>query len=176
MASHCKGSRRQCRPVACRDQHESRCAGTGVSKLSADAAKRLVENETIVEEVSKQIRTISHLLHPPLLDDAGIASALRCYLEGFAKRSRLSVNVDIDPGIGRQASEIEIAVFRLVQEGLTNIHRHSGSHEAEIHVLRSEPMLTVEIVDFGTGMNTTDLTKRLRSLGGTLRIDSNEPN
>jgi len=154
-------------------------------KLSADAAKRLAENATIVEEVSKQIRTISYLLHPPLLDEAGIASALRCYLEGFAKRSRISVNVDIDPGIGRQASEIEIAVFRLVQEGLTNIHRHSGSRAAEIHVLRSAATLTVEIVDFGTGMNTTDLTKqvgvglvgmqeRLRSLGGTLRIDSNE--
>jgi signal transduction histidine kinase len=154
-------------------------------KLSPDAANRLAENATIVEEVSKQIRTISYLLHPPLLDEAGIASALRCYLEGFAKRSGISVKVDIDAKIGRQTSDIEIAAFRLVQEGLTNVHRHSGSRQAEIHVIRSEATLTVEVVDFGKGMNTTDLTnqvgvgllgmqERLRSLGGTLRLQSNE--
>ena len=154
-------------------------------KLSSDAANRLSENATIVEEVSKQIRTISYLLHPPLLDEAGIASALRCYLEGFAKRSGISVKLEIDANLGRQASEIEVAAFRLVQEGLTNVHRHSGSREAEIHVLRSEATLTIEVADFGRGMSTTALTnqvgvglvgmqERLRSLGGTLRIQSNE--
>jgi signal transduction histidine kinase len=154
-------------------------------KLSPDAANRLADNVTMVDEVSKQIRTISYLLHPPLLDEAGIASALRCYLEGFAKRSGIVVKLDIDPKIGRQASEIEIAAFRLVQEGLTNIHRHSGSREAEIHVVRSEATLTIEVVDFGRGMNFLDLAnqdgvglrgmqERLRSLSGTLRIQSNE--
>lgn len=154
-------------------------------KLSPDAANRLAENATMVNEVIKQIRTISYLLHPPLLEEAGIASALRCYLEGFAKRSGISVRLDIDSRLGRQVPEIEIAVFRLVQEGLTNIHRHSGSREAEIHVSRSEAILTVEVVDFGGGMTSTDLTnqagvgilgmqERLRALGGTLRIRSNE--
>jgi len=154
-------------------------------KLSPDAANRLAENATIVEEVSKQIRTISYLLHPPLLEEAGIASALRCYLEGFAKRSGISVKLDIDANLGRQASDIEIATFRLVQEGLTNVHRHSGSRQAEIHVVRREATLTVEVIDFGKGMNVTDLTnqvgvgllgmqERLRSLGGTLRLQSNE--
>ncbi len=153
--------------------------------LSLDAANRLAENATMVDEVSKQIRTISYLLHPPLLDEAGIASALRCYLEGFSKRSGISLKLDIDPNIGRQASEIEITAFRLVQEGLTNVHRHSGSRDAEIHITRNEATLTVEVVDFGKGMNASDSTiqvgvgilgmqERLRSLGGTLRVQSNE--
>jgi two-component system, NarL family, sensor kinase len=158
-------------------------------KLSADAAQCLSENAVMVAEVSKQIRTISYLLHPPLLDEAGIASALRCYVDGFSRRSKISVALEISDFIGRLPHEIEISVFRLVQECLTNIHRHSGSRTAEIRLTRNEACLWVEIEDSGKGIPvaqsarsvSTDnglglhgLRERLRLLGGTLDIHSNE--
>jgi signal transduction histidine kinase len=154
-------------------------------RLSADAAKCLAENAGMVEEVSKQIRTISYLLHPPLLDEAGLASALRCYVEGFSKRSKIAVSLEISPEFGRWSREIEISVFRLVQECLTNIHRHSGSRTAGIRLIRKETRLIVEVEDAGKGISAScdnlneagvgflGMRERLRGLGGTLDIRSN---
>ena len=150
-------------------------------KLSCHAAECLAENASMVEEVSKQIRTISYLLHPPLLDEAGLASALRCNVDGFCKRSKISVALEISDFFGRLPQEIEISVFRLVQECLTNVHRHSGSRTAEIRLSRNEACLRVEIEDAGKGISvaqsagsaSTDnglglhgLRERLRLLGG----------
>lgn len=73
------------------------------------------------------MRTISHLLHPPLLDEVGLSSALRSYLEGFAARSKIRAYLEIPGDFGRLSRDLETAVFRVVQECLTNIHRHSGS-------------------------------------------------
>ena len=157
-------------------------------KLTPEATKCVAENAELVNEVSREIRTISHLLHPPLLDEAGLASALKWYIEGFAKRSGIEVRLEIPPDLGRLARDTEIAMFRVVQECLTNIHRHSGSETATIRVQAGDK-LTVEIQDRGKGMpeeklrsfaragrigiGFSGMRERLRQLGGTLELESN---
>ena len=155
-------------------------------KLSANGARMLTENARMVEDISKQVRTISYLLHPPLLDEVGIASALRFYVEGFSKRSDIDVKLDIAPNVGRFEPRVELCVFRMVQECLTNVHRHSGSPDAAIRIARNGHALTVEVEDSGIGLNFEDgssqfgvglpgMQERLRSLGGKLEIHSNGP-
>lgn len=157
-------------------------------RLSEEAAKCLIENVGMVEEVGRQIRTISYLLHPPMLDEAGLGPALRTYIEGFSKRSRIAVKLEITEDFGRLRDEIEISVFRLVQECLTNIHRHSGSPTAEIRLIRQQTLLRIEVEDAGKGLPSENMAwsvsphagvgflgmrERLRILGGTLDIRSN---
>jgi signal transduction histidine kinase len=159
-------------------------------RLSGEVAKRLSENAEIVREASKQIRTISYLLHPPLLDEAGLASALRCYVEGFSERSRINVTLDVPTAFAGLSEEIELSVFRVVQECLTNIHRHAGSPAARIRMIQNEACLRVEIEDAGKGIPSANksstnsptlggvgirgMRERLRQLGGTLQIESND--
>jgi two-component system, NarL family, sensor kinase len=161
-----------------------------VHKLDARAAGAVADNVALVEQVSREIRTISHLLHPPLLDIAGLASALRWYVDGFSQRSNIKVNVEIPEDLGRLPGEMEIAVFRIVQECLTNIHRHSGSDVAAIRLFQEGDRLTVQVQDNGKGIpaekqrQLVDLDRggvgfagmreRLRRLGGTLQIESKE--
>ncbi len=149
----------------------------------------LVDSEAIVQEMSKEVRTISHLLHPPLLDEAGLDSAIRWYVEGFAQRSQIHVNLDLPNELKRFPRDIETAVFRVVQECLTNIHRHSGSPTATIRLRRRDGEVSVEIADQGRGMpqekretivrNGTPgvgirgMRERIRQLGGTLEVSSN---
>lgn len=157
-------------------------------KLSARAAQCLQENAGMVEEVSKQIRTISYLLHPPLLDEAGLEPALRCFADGFAKRSNIAVSLQISPNLSRLPQEAELCIFRVVQEGLTNVHRHSGSRTAALRVTREKTYVRVEIEDAGkgipsptsrlgssmqSGVGVLGMRERLRNLGGTLDIRSN---
>jgi PAS domain S-box-containing protein len=157
-------------------------------KLSPSAVKAMAENAQLVEEVSREIRTISHLLHPPLLDEAGLTSALRWYIEGFAQRSQIKVDLDIPSNFGRLPNDTEIAIFRIIQECLTNIHRHSGSDTAAIRIRREGSRLQVQVADSGKGMskeklrdlNTSGRTgvgfggmrQRMSQLGGTLEIQS----
>jgi signal transduction histidine kinase len=155
-------------------------------KLSPGAASTLAENVSLTDEVSKQVRTISYLLHPPLLDEAGLAPALLCYVEGFSKRSKIDVKLDITPDLGRFPSDMEISIFRVIQECLTNIHRHSGSLTARIHIRRNETSVSVEVEDAGKGISLQKLSaigagvglpgmrERVRRLGGNLLIHSNE--
>ena len=114
---------------------------------------------SLVDEVSREIRTISHLLHPPLLDEAGLASALRWYTEGFAKRSRIDVNLEIPPDMGRMPNDAEIAMFRVVQECLTNIHRHSESSTATIRIQRQANRVLLQVQDHGKGITQEKLEK-----------------
>jgi len=149
-------------------------------KLSQKAAKRVSENAAMVEEASKQIRTISHLLHPPLLDEAGLASALHCYVEGFSERSKIDARLDIPHAFAGLSKEMELSIFRVVQECLTNIHRHAGCSTAEIRITQDEARLRVEIEDAGKGISPEKepgvglrgMRERLRRLGGTLQIHS----
>ena len=159
-------------------------------KLSPDVAKRVSENAAMVEEASRQIRTISHLLHPPLLDEAGLASALRWYVEAFSERSKIATRLDIPQNIAGLSKEMELSVFRVVQECLTNIHRHAGSPTAAIRIAQDEACLRVEIEDAGkgippekqssfkasgrTGVGLRGMRERLRLLGGSLHIESND--
>jgi signal transduction histidine kinase len=158
-------------------------------KLSSDAAKRLCENAAMVAEASKQIRTISHLLHPPLLDEAGLASALRWYVEGFSERSRIDAKLDIPREFPGLSKEMELSIFRVVQECLTNIHRHAGSPTAGIRIIQDDACLRVEIEDAGrgippekesmfgssahAGVGIRGMRERLRQSGGTLLVQSN---
>lgn len=159
-------------------------------KLDAAGVKAISENAAMVEQISSEIRTISHLLHPPLLDAAGLASALRWYVDGFSERSKIKVDVDIPEEIGRLSDEMEIAIFRMVQECLTNIHRHSGSSAAAIRVRKENHRVVVEVQDEGkgippekqlalktparTGVGFRGMRERLRQLGGSLNIESNK--
>jgi signal transduction histidine kinase len=135
-----------------------------------------------------EVRTISHLLHPPLLDEVGLSSALRLYLEGFGARSKIKVDLEIPDDFGRLSQELETAIFRIVQECVTNIHRHSGSPVARIHMYRLGNDVRVEVEDKGKGiplqkrsrMDSTGMVgvgirgmrERIRQLGGTLEISS----
>lgn len=157
-------------------------------KLDPAGARAVYENTALVEQISSEIRTISHLLHPPLLDVAGLASALRWYVDGFSERSKIKVDLDIPAEFGRLSDGTEIALFRMVQECLTNIHRHSGSASAAIHVREEDHGIFVEVRDHGKGIPSdkqSELTsssqagvgfggmrERLRQLGGTLEIRS----
>lgn len=117
-----------------------------VTERLADATKQI---ETAISET----RTISHLLHPPLLDEVGLESAVVWYAEGFAKRSNIAVNVDIAPSIGRLPTDVETALFRVVQECLTNVHRHAASSTASVRLSRlASGDLQLEVCDQGVGI------------------------
>lgn len=142
----------------------------------------LGECVALAESSITDLRTLSYLLHPPMLDETGLGSAVRWYATGFAKRSGLEVRIDVPPEIERFPHEVEIAVFRLVQEGLINILRHANTDRAAVR-LRSEPgRLVTEVQDWGTGMPAEDesvygvglsgMRERIEQLGGTLHIRS----
>ena len=152
-------------------------------------AQALTDSESLVQEMSTEVRTISHLLHPPLLDEAGLSSALRWYVEGYALRSKINVDLDLPDDFGRLPRESETAIFRVVQECLTNIHRHSESPTAKIRLRQRDQQVLVEIEDKGKGIppekqqqmatagapgvGVRGMRERLRQLGGTLEINSN---
>jgi PAS domain S-box-containing protein len=156
--------------------------------LDSFGARAISENAQLVEQVSREIRTISYLLHPPLLDIAGLASAIRWYVDGFSERSNIKVDVEIPSDFDRMPDELEIAIFRIVQECLTNIHRHSGSATAAIRLHQEGDLLTVQVQDSGKGIppgkqheliesgrggvGFAGIRERLRRLGGTLEIKS----
>ena len=153
---------------------------------SAASADLLSDCGVMVDQVSREIRTISHLLHPPLLDVAGLSSAIRWYVDGFSHRSKIEVDLQLDSDLGRLPAEVEITMFRVVQECLTNVYRHSGSDFCSILVQRDAQRLCMQIRDIGhgmrmradgeisTGVGLRGMQERLRRLGGTLQIQANE--
>jgi signal transduction histidine kinase len=159
-----------------------------IERLSK-TAQALADSENLVHEMTSEVRTISHLLHPPLLDEAGLSSALRWYVDGFSLRSKIKVDLDLPDDFGRLPRESETAIFRVIQECLTNIHRHSGSPIAKIRLRQRDHQVSVEVADKGKGippdkqqeMATTGtpgvgirgMRERLRQLGGSLEIGSN---
>jgi PAS domain S-box-containing protein len=151
--------------------------------------EQVEETERLVEQLQKEIRTTSYLLHPPLLDEAGLFSALSWYVEGLNKRSNVQITLEIAPNFGRLPRDIELVVFRLVQESLANIYRHSGSETAMIRIARDEGTITVEVQDHGkgippqklleiqsegSGVGIRGMRERLRQFSGELRIESGE--
>jgi signal transduction histidine kinase len=108
-------------------------------------------------QISDELRTISYLLHPPLLDELGLGSALRWYVDGFEKRCGIAINLELDI-TERQAPEMETMLFRVVQECLINIHRHSGSAVASIRLSQTERQFIMEVEDQGRGMNADELS------------------
>lgn len=147
------------------------------------------EGQQLSENLSREIRTVSYLLHPPLLDEVGLGSALSWYVEGFSQRSKIKVDLILPPNLGRFPNDVEIVLFRVVQESLTNVHRHSGSPSATICLRKDGNTLQLEIRDQGNGISeerrremvtahvgvgVRGMEERVRQLSGTLRIDSNE--
>src|SRR6267154_1601428 len=152
-----------------------------LQQKNSELAPQITESLRLVDELSSDLRTMSHLLHPPLLDEAGLHSAVRWYVEGFAERSKIEVDLELDPKVGRLPAEFETAIFRIVQECLTNIHRHSESRSASIAITRDAHDLKLEIRDQGKGMSVPPpragvgiqgMRERVRQLGGELEIES----
>jgi signal transduction histidine kinase len=121
----------------------------------------LAQSIEMVREGSAETRTLSYLLHPPLLDEAGLVSAARWYVDGFAERSKIRLNLEVDPKLGRLSPEVELVLFRVLQECLTNIHRHSGASQAEIRI-RREGTVTLSVEDSGKGI-PRDLLEEFRT-------------
>ena len=138
-------------------------------RMDASGARALDEMTEMLEEMSRQTRTVSHLLHPPLLDEVGLKSALRWFVEEFAERSGIKVSIDIPEDLGRLSDDLEIAVFRIVQECLTNIHRHSGSAVASVLLSQAGGRVGVRIADQGRGISPEKLAElrssRVRGVG-----------
>jgi signal transduction histidine kinase len=133
-------------------------------KLNASVAKTAAESAALAREVSDSVRTVSYLLHPPLLDEAGLKSALAWYAEGFEQRSGIKVHFEMPADFERQPSDLETAVFRIVQECLTNIHRHSESATADIRICQFAGGLALEVKDTGRGIPSETLS-RISSVG-----------
>jgi signal transduction histidine kinase len=145
----------------------------------------MTELSRLLNQAITETRTISHLLHPPLLDEIGLESALSVYTDGFAKRSGISITLDVSPNLGRLDSDIETALFRVVQECLLNVHRHSNSATARVSLRRENEGVTLKVRDDGIGMSHAQepdgtglgvgllgIRERLRQLDGSLQIVS----
>ena len=156
--------------------------------IAPELAKEGKEIEGVVQQLHREIRTASYLLHPPLLDECGLASALTSYVEGLAERSHIAIALDVAANVGRLPSDMELAIFRVVQECLTNIHRHSGSETALIRVTRDGKSIRIEVQDHGKGISPERLSEiqshgsgvgimgireRIRQFHGEMHIESN---
>ncbi len=179
-----------------RELHDSLGQNLTAAKILADqlirkfpAEKGLQELQSIVSETLTETRTISHLLHPPLLDEMGFATAARWFIEGYAKRTSIQVRVDIPEEPRRLPRVLELTLFRVLQETLTNIHRHSKSKSAEVSYKVGNSDVTLCICDFGVGISpekleafNTDgsrvgiglagMRERVREQGGVLAVKS----
>jgi signal transduction histidine kinase len=159
--------------------------------VSSGGAAFLSSAKDSLDECIAETRTISHLLHPPLLDEAGFGSAARWYVEGFAKRSGIDARLDLQEGIERLPKLTEVALFRILQESLTNVHRHSGSSSVEIQLKTTAGYATLTVRDFGRGMpaelldgfdqhrdrlgvGLSGMRERVSDLGGQLDIRSDQ--
>jgi signal transduction histidine kinase len=133
--------------------------GKDLKNNPALLAKEVQVAEDLVRELTQEIRTTSYLLHPPLLDEIGISSALNWYVEGLAERSGLKIDLQVPDNLERLPAEMELLIFRLVQECITNIHRHSGSKTALIRIELEGTNIQVKVEDQGAGMTPERLAE-----------------
>ena len=185
-----------------RDLHDSTGQTLAALKISVSFLQEKCQEDSnimaIVSDVAQladraieEIRTMSYLLHPPLLDEIGFACAAEWFIEGFAKRSGIDVTADLASDDKRLPMNIEIALFRVLQESLTNVHRHSGASEASVTFRRQPNAAILEVRDFGsgipaerlvrlretsaeTGVGLAGMRERLNELNGHLEIDSDD--
>ena len=154
------------------------------SQLARDAG----DSQQLVQQLTQEIRTMSYLLHPPLLDETGLAEAVRWYIQGLTERNGLEIKLEVKEDFGRLSRELELVMFRLVQECLTNIHRHSGSRSAVIRLTQESGNICLEVQDHGrgisrerlaeikakgSGVGITGMRERVRQFGGRMEIESN---
>ena len=187
-----------------RDLHDSTGQTLTALKISVallqkglDNGERIREEELsgialLADAALQEIRTTSYLLHPPMLDEAGFTCAAQWYIEGFARRSGMKVRLDFAPQVERLPDTIETALFRVLQESLTNVHRHSGASEVEVRLLRQARVVILEVRDYGrgipekllrrlgqsvqdSGVGLAGMCERLNELKGDLEITSADP-
>jgi signal transduction histidine kinase len=154
--------------------------GRSAQNLPAAANEILRETTEMVRGCSSEVRTISYLLHPPLLEEMGLASAVRWYIEGFARRSGIQVLLDVPEDLHRLGNEVELVLFRVLQESLTNVPRHSGSKVAAVRIGSDSRQVWLEIRDQGKGIPNKESLKpgvgisgmqeRIRDLAGVLEF------
>jgi two-component system, NarL family, sensor kinase len=156
-------------------------------RRSPEIASDVDKIQGTVQQLHREIRTASYLLHPPLLDENGLYSAINWYMDGIRERSDLDIRLEIPEDFGRLPRDLELVIFRLVQECLTNVHRHSQSKTASIRIARESSQITLDIEDEGKGISPERLAEirsgrsgvgirgmqeRLRQFEGTMNIDS----
>jgi PAS domain S-box-containing protein len=162
--------------------------GRDTSSLDDRGRNAVTESKDLVDSCIKEVRTLSHLLHPPMLDEVGLLPAIRWFVNGFSQRSGINVKLDLPTTLRRFPTELEIAVFRAVQESLTNVHRHSGSLTAVVSLDVEADQVRLQVIDQGCGIPPQALAarqenaaigigilgmrERLRQLGGQLEITS----
>jgi len=180
-----------------RELHDSVGQHLAAMKMGISILQGRLPGDTILQDCLKllddsisETRTISHLLHPPLLDEAGLNSASRWFVEGFGKRSGIDVSLDIRDESGRLPETVELVLFRALQESLTNVHRHSGATRADVSLRTAGDRTILRVKDYGHGMPASvmqslredgtgggvglaGMKERIREIGGQLEINSN---
>ena len=180
-----------------RELHDSLGQDLTAAKISLDMlaqdnpanSAQLRDAQLLVNRSIADTRTLSHLLHPPLLDEAGFVSAAKWYVEGFGKRSGIATKLHLPEHLRRLPRRTETALFRILQEALTNVHRHSGSRAVEVRMLADETRVVLMVKDYGmgvprevldrfwktgnVGVGLAGIRERLKELGGSLEIESN---
>lgn len=161
---------------------------SSIPSVERKSRRLLSEGKALADRCIREVRTLSYVLHPPVLDHAGLGVAIRDYVKGFMDRSGIQVELELSPRLGRMTRDVELTLFRVVQESLTNIQRHSGSQRAEIRIHRNAD-LTLEIIDIGHGLTANvqrgkeepgfevgvgipSMQERVNLIGGRLEIDS----
>jgi signal transduction histidine kinase len=134
--------------------------GRDTSSMDERGRNAVMESRDLIDGSLKEVRTLSHLLHPPMLDEVGLVPAIRWFASGFAERSTIQVDLDLPTDLARMRTELETAVFRTVQESLTNVHRHSGSATATVRVETEGDQLHVFVIDQGRGIAPERLSSR----------------
>jgi PAS domain S-box-containing protein len=158
-----------------------------IPSTSRKSRKLVSESQALADQCIREVRTLSYLLHPPMLEEAGLEDAICLYAEGFTKRSGIQVHLEVSPQLGRLERDVELTLFRVVQESLTNIRRHSGSLQAKIRISRDSAKITLEISDRGSGISgnqrngrsplglgvgIASMQERVKLIGGRLDIES----
>ncbi|HKS24496.1 MAG TPA: PAS domain-containing protein [Thermoanaerobaculia bacterium] len=185
-----------------RELHDTTAQNLGALRMDLSALKRsaaaqdpaaremIEESIALTERAIAEVRTLSYLLHPPMIEQGGLLPSLRWYAQGFQERSGIAVSLQLPDALGRLPIETETAVFRIVQEALTNVQRHSGSAVAKIRIDREPKMLTLEVRDEGrgvplalrgdgrtlaaAGVGIASMRERARELGGTMNVQSDD--
>jgi signal transduction histidine kinase len=186
-----------------RDLHDSLGQYLAVLKMKLDSvaialgmkgqvAEDVHQCVHLAEDSIKEVRTVSYLLYPPMLEEMGLKSAIPWYLDGFSARSGIKTTFTVGADVDRLSRDRELALFRVLQESLTNVHRHSGSQTAEVRILTKDGMNVVEIEDKGKGIpphlleragqdwmgalgvGVRGMNERMRQLGGTLELCSSQ--
>jgi signal transduction histidine kinase len=159
------------------------------ASLDKQAKHALSDARAMLAEMSREIRTLSYTLHPPVLDELGLVSAIREFSTGFTERSGISVEVEVEACFGRLSQEAETALFRIVQESISNIQRHSGSKTARIRLRSGAEFVELQVSDQGRGMHQIKMDggggartrlgvgilgmrERMAQLGGRLEVES----